>query len=565
MATYPNLRLRQDIEFREMCDDGDTACTEKSRAKILQLSESDTHTCIRLPGRTACVMNAGLQRDRSTGTIYTTFNSDWLHRISRAGELADVCSGDFFSCGISADAEHQLICLGSSEACSTGVCSPPAAQGGFTRLTCGTYHACAITAKDSLALCWGVNDDGMAQPPDGPFQRISAGARHTCGIRFNGRAVCWGSNEGAGELEGTLTWQATPPPIRLQEIAAGETHSCGIVAPQLRPLDARAPPPSAGRVVCWGNNRRLQASPPDLLAVAVFAGSQHSCAVTAAEGLLVCWGDKSISRRFAPGQRGPANPPADLTICSARPRFFQAHYLSFRAISESFLHNVADGASQVLLPADESPLTTPYLVLSPSFLVAHALPPAAQEGRPPQSLPHASTRLEVAVYRLGALGHEESHLLQGKARAEEAGSDDETGLVVICFFGYVGGREAARGPVRVSEGGGRASMHIAIEHLPEGVHELLCELGVGDAQPLGAALDYVSSLGGAGAVYVSSVPPTLELLSPVAGTVLPLPLSADDSGEEWGVDPSQVVALVLVCKICVRALCVFIYTCFSGS
>ena len=536
VCSYPNLKLQQNIEISDIPDDSLDKDGGLHEARILQLSESDTHTCIRMPERTACVMNAGLEKDRSTGAILPRFNSDWLRSISRAGKLADLCSGDFFSCGILADA-GQLACWGSSEACSTGICSPPAAEGGFAQLTCGTYHACALTVSDSRAICWGMNDDGMAQPPDGALQRISAGARHTCGIRFDGKGLCWGSNEGVGEYEGTLTWQATPPPIKLQEIAAGEMHTCGLLSQPPHPAAALFPPPSVGNIVCWGDNRRLQASPPNLLAVAIFAGSQHSCAVTAAEGRLVCWGDNAISRRYEHGQRGAAKPPESLTICSKRPRFFEVHYVGFRAISESFLHNVIDGASQVLLPAEGSPFTTPYLILSPPYLIIPPSQPSAPSSD--DATPHESrhlkntSQLTVEVHRSWAAVRQLRDARRGAA-FEDGGDDGAHRLVVICFYGFAGGRVAGRAPVDVLEGGvASVSLELSTGQLSEGVHELQCVLAAGNVSPQDAESSYLSFMGGNGAVFVSSVSPSIDILSPLPGATFPLPLPSEEGEEMW--------------------------------
>ena len=64
---------------------------------------------------------------------------------------------------------------------------------------------------------------GQAAPPRGErFTAISAGAAHTCGLRVDGSAVCWGNNEHG---------QAEPPPGRPrpaltlaeQGVGAGDT------------------------------------------------------------------------------------------------------------------------------------------------------------------------------------------------------------------------------------------------------------------------------------------------------------------------------------------------------
>ena len=62
---------------------------------------------------------------------------------------------------------------------------------------------------DGSVVCWGGNDDGkggdfigQATPPEGDFVSVSAGGVHTCGVKADGYAVCWGWN---------LYGQAMPP------------------------------------------------------------------------------------------------------------------------------------------------------------------------------------------------------------------------------------------------------------------------------------------------------------------------------------------------------------------
>jgi hypothetical protein len=76
-------------------------------------------------------------------------------------------------------------------------------------------------------------------------------------------------------MDAAWTWQASPPPVRLRAVAAGEMHSCGILADNTADqgeavhgwgvedgvLPVRDQSRRGGRIVCWGDNRRLQASP----------------------------------------------------------------------------------------------------------------------------------------------------------------------------------------------------------------------------------------------------------------------------------------------------------------
>ena len=202
VRSWPDLKLQPKLAYRKACgdaeDDNGPPCVGHTR--IEQIAESETHMCIQVDGRMSCVMTIALDTD-AAGTVYSRFESDWLGEIAAAGRLSHFCSGDFFSCGVSA-ADQQLKCWGARTACASGVCSPPAADGGFSRVACGTFHACALTALHGHVLCWGSDDDGQGQPPAGEFSAVSAGARHTCALGTHGHVLCWGSNQGVGEFEG---------------------------------------------------------------------------------------------------------------------------------------------------------------------------------------------------------------------------------------------------------------------------------------------------------------------------------------------------------------------------
>lgn len=64
---------------------------------------------------------------------------------------------------------------------------------GFTSISSGANHVCAIRADGSIA-CWGDNSSGQASPPaTGSYTSISGGDNHTCAIRTDHAVGCWGS------------------------------------------------------------------------------------------------------------------------------------------------------------------------------------------------------------------------------------------------------------------------------------------------------------------------------------------------------------------------------------
>jgi alpha-tubulin suppressor-like RCC1 family protein len=150
---------------------------------------------------------------------------------------------------------------------------------------------------------------------------LSAGNDHTCAIKTNGDAYCWGDNQygqlstgdttdrdepdNIGGVQGSTDWTA---------ITAGGWHTCGIR--------------DNGQLYCWGRNRNsagvygilgtgyntspIRTVPTDVFASDVSidwrdvdAGTFHTCAVTDSDWLY-CWGDT---------QYGQAAQPPDCSLC----------------------------------------------------------------------------------------------------------------------------------------------------------------------------------------------------------------------------------------------------------
>ncbi len=142
-----------------------------------------------------------------------------------------------------------------------------------TTLSSGGRHTCALR-PDGTAVCWGDDRQGQASPPEGErFVSISSGGAHTCGLRPDGSPVCWGSHPAPSEKEHFVS------------LSSGGKHTCA-----LRP---------DGSAVCWGGNQLRQASPPEIGQFrTISSGSEHTCALHP-DGSAVCWG------RNASGQLSP--------------------------------------------------------------------------------------------------------------------------------------------------------------------------------------------------------------------------------------------------------------------
>src|SRR5689334_9536806 len=131
---------------------------------------------------------------------------------------------------------------------------------------------------------------------------VSVGGDHTCALKVNGNAYCWGSNQsgqlgvarfdttcgtGNGQYRCSTRPQQVQPGVKFASVSAGERHTCAIT--------------TAREAYCWGSNEENQLGEPafggpTLLRIPgalpwaqISAGSSHTCAVRT-DGALFCWG-----------------------------------------------------------------------------------------------------------------------------------------------------------------------------------------------------------------------------------------------------------------------------------
>ncbi len=149
------------------------------------------------------------------------------------------------------------------------------------------------------------------------WRQVSAGGRHSCGIRTSGRLFCWGADD-RGQLGDGGTNTPQPMPV---EVAGGETDWVAVSAGYDHTCALR----SSGRLYCWGiddNGELGDGSPGEARTVptqvaggatswaAVSSGWHHTCALRRS-GRLYCWGLDSRGQlgrgtiggsRFSPAQ-----------------------------------------------------------------------------------------------------------------------------------------------------------------------------------------------------------------------------------------------------------------------
>jgi hypothetical protein len=228
-----------------------------------------------------------------------------------------VAAGGRHACGIFGGPPGLAYCwgndslsqLGNADALPLNSSTPVPVGGGytFTQIAAGRNHTCALRT-DGNAYCWGDNSrgqigNGPTVPSDSPTQvegrytQITAGAEHTCALNNTGNAFCWGANDsgqlGLDNTDDALEPRAVAPALAFRSISAGGATTCAVTM--------------SGAVYCWGLNSYGQvgdgavgtvvlAPKPvagghnDFVAVAV--GTRHACAV-APDGAY-CWGSNVL-------------------------------------------------------------------------------------------------------------------------------------------------------------------------------------------------------------------------------------------------------------------------------
>ncbi|MDY0004163.1 MAG: hypothetical protein RBU30_22885 [Polyangia bacterium] len=282
-------------------------------------------------GGATCLGFTGLPHGTLTCTSSCALDGSGCHYCGN-GSIGgpEECDGDLggatcvslgYTAGVLACGQDCRFDVGGCTTCGDGICSASAGERwdqcpqdcGWLRLTGGATHSCGLK-KDGSAWCWGANDrgqlgDGTTQPSilpkrvllGMPVLDISAGEGFTCAVLSNASLNCWGKNDkgqlGDGTIVDRLAPTLVPGLVDLRQVAAGGSHACAMT--------------NAGALYCWGMNDKGQlgdASTVDKLSpvsvstatgmtvvLSLTAGQKHTCAVDAQKAAW-CWGDKGTGR-----------------------------------------------------------------------------------------------------------------------------------------------------------------------------------------------------------------------------------------------------------------------------
>ena len=189
-----------------------------------------------------------------------------------------VSAGSSATCSLNAG---KLRCWGYWSVVNFLPSLPPEAPG-WSSVSVGDLHACAVTNTTGQLLCWGYNENygqfdvPVFATPATKWTQVSAGWRNTCGVTSAKSVVCFGKSDYGVN---------TTPRGAYIAVSVGVQHACAVT--------------TEGKIVCWGANRNKKVlKPPALPAnttwVSVSAADCTSCALTD-RGAIFCWGDPASS------------------------------------------------------------------------------------------------------------------------------------------------------------------------------------------------------------------------------------------------------------------------------
>ena len=145
----------------------------------------------------------------------------------------------------------------------------------YTSITTNRGHTCGVRT-DGTAHCWGDFRFGAIPPPDERFVAIEPGVGHACGLREDGSVSCWGDVRTSIFNWAILGIETSQGPFA--EISNGGRHICGLR--------------TDGTVECWGGDPDGygHTSPPaGERFTEISAGRSHTCGIRP-DGTGVCWG-----------------------------------------------------------------------------------------------------------------------------------------------------------------------------------------------------------------------------------------------------------------------------------
>lgn len=302
-----------DTEACAIRDDGSLACWSASaqetigpppEGRFLQVSVGNAHACaLRVDGRILCwgwnrygqtvaptdtdfiAVAVGAQFScalRSNG-FPVCWGRDWVGEISPPQEAFTHIDADYdHACGRRIDGTIQ--CWGGSYAFERDALIEP-----FEQIAIGGGEVCALDAAGMPICLAGIE---RMRPPDARYGTITLGGMGGCGIRRDGRTLCWGDAPG------------DPPDLAFRGLSLGEAHACGLK--------------TDGAVVCWGDGGDGRTDAPGGVFVSLASGTRFTCGLRE-DGSVACWGAGEAASTVPTGTGFSELVASGRNVCVRRP------------------------------------------------------------------------------------------------------------------------------------------------------------------------------------------------------------------------------------------------------
>jgi alpha-tubulin suppressor-like RCC1 family protein len=303
-----------------------------SDVKFTSLSSGFAHTCALERDGTAWCWGANETAQLGDGTTKNAPTPTPLPvRVNTDVKFKTIGAGGGHTCAVSVDGTgycwggnwHGQLGVGDrdgdpSAPCCYRVPKPIRTELRFRTAVAGGISSCAV-AVDGKAYCWGSPQEGrlgagaadvanksadktspIAVVGDTLFQTVLPRAWHTCGLSSMHTVLCWGGD--MFEMKSPVPERVSIPG-EISVVTTGHFHDCAITRD--------------GTAYCWGTNTdgeigdgstRDSAAPQRVATtrrlISIAAGGNvdvstpghattwgFSCAVTAGDGSVLCWGD----------------------------------------------------------------------------------------------------------------------------------------------------------------------------------------------------------------------------------------------------------------------------------